>query len=76
DVDFILSVESGTLRVSITTPDENNISDTATPEHSIHLASRSIIKKDATIYYIPIVFEVIGEDEATGIEYTLSYDLP
>ena len=76
DVDFILSVESGTLKVSITTPDENHISDTATPEHSIHLTSRSIIKTDATVYYIPIIFETIGENEVMGIEYTLSYDVP
>ena len=76
NVEMAVSIESGTMKVSIITPEEKEISEIVTPDNPIHLSGLSIIKTDAQIYYLPIVLEVIGEEEVNGIEYTFSYTAP
>lgn len=76
NVDLALSVESGTMKVSIIMPDETEINEIVTPDNPIHLSGLSIIKTDAQIYYIPIILNVIGEEEVRGIEYIFSYKAP
>ena len=76
DVEFSISIESGEMTVAIITPEETRISDIVTPDHPVTLNGRSIIDTDAQIYYVPVVFEVSGEGEATGISYKLTYQVP
>lgn len=76
DVEFSIAIESGVMTVSLITPDETRISETVTPTNPITLAGRSIIDIDAEIYYIPVVFQVSGDGEATGIVYELTYFVP
>lgn len=76
DVEFSIAIESGEMTVSLITPDETRISDIVTPTNPVTLSGRSIIDTDAQIYYIPVIFEVAGEGEVTGISYRLSYNLP
>ncbi len=76
DVEFSIAIESGEMTVSLIAPDESRISETVTPTNPVTLSGRSIIDTDAQIYYIPVVFEVAGEGEATGISFKLTYQVP
>ena len=76
DVEFSVSVESGSMTVSLIGPNETRITDVVRPDHSVQLVGRSIIDTDAQIYYIPVVFEVSGDGEVRGISYKLSYKVP
>ena len=76
NVEITVSTESGTLKVLITKPDETEISEIVTPGNPITLSGLSIIEVGAENYYIPIIFEAIGEEEVTGIQYTFSYKAP
>lgn len=76
DVEFSVAIESGEMTVSLVMPDESRISETVTPTNPVTLSGRSSIKTDAQIYYIPLVFEVAGEGEVTGISYKLTYQVP
>jgi len=76
NVQIALSVESGTMKVSIITPEEKEISEIVTPNNPVNLSGLSIIESGAENYYIPIILEVIGEEEVSGIEYIFSYAAP
>ena len=76
NVEITISIESGTMKVAITQPDETVISEIVTPNNPITLSGLSIIESGVEFYYIPIIFEAIGEEEVTGIQYTFSYKAP
>ncbi len=76
DVELSVSIESGKMQVSLISTDETRINEIVTPDHPIQLSGRSIIDTDAQIYYIPVIFEVSGDGEVTGIAYSLSYVVP
>ena len=76
DVELSVSIQSGEMQVSLISTDETRISETDTPDHPVQISGRSIIDTDAQIYYIPVIFEVSGDGEATGITYSLSYVIP
>lgn len=73
--EITLSVEEGSVRVSIVKPDGTNISGVATPDKPITVTGTSMITAGATMYYIPIIFEAL-EENASGIEYVFSYQTP
>ena len=76
DVEFSISVGSGEMIVSLITPSETRISETVTPANPVTLSGLSIIETDAQIYYVPVIFEVVGDGEATEISYKLLYKVP
>ena len=76
NVEITISIESGTMKVFIITPEETEISEIVIPNNPITLSGLSIIESGAEFYYIPIIFEAIGEEEVTGIQYTFSYKAP
>ena len=76
NVEIAISIESGTMKVAIITPDEAEISEIVTPGNPITLSGLGITKSGAENYYIPIILEAIGEEEVTGIQYIFSYKAP
>jgi hypothetical protein len=70
EVDF--SVEGGPLRVYIVTPDETEKSVTVETDGSARLSG---VAKSTGFKKFRVYFEAV-EDEASGIEYSISYTLP
>ena len=70
-VEISVTVEQGTVRVSVTAPDGTVASADATPGSPASLSGTSTGNNDE----FPVTFEAVGGD-ATGVSYSISYEVP
>ena len=70
-VEISVTVEQGTVRVSVTAPDGTAASADSTPGSPANLSGISTGNNDE----FPVTFEAVGGD-ATGVSYSINYEVP
>ena len=73
EVEAPVAVENGALRVEITSPDDEAISDVARPQRPPTVIGPS---KIGAFDALSVVLEVVEGEQATGVTYTIAWHRP